>query len=373
MFSHSVKTLFIAGVTLANCSDALIDGEDFAVMTGTMPSSQRDAFLARFNDPYDPMRILFLSHRSFDVGTQLTGGSRVILYDVSHRLHDDAQAIFRVFRIGQQHPSVHVVQLVMANRIEQQLSGVGAVLEERRKALVAMEAAAAATAAAEGAGGGGIAGGKKQGTRSSGRLSGGVGGGGGGGAHDNLTIATDPLDVNKAIAAEALMRSIVEVPTPPALAPSASSTTAATTRTATSLPTAAESRALLLNVIEPLSDFAACDPLLVRAICPSLLFPTRPQLRGRGRRQRQQKRRREGGSQRGSTARHRSEVVKCEKRRSVSMADGLVYDDGSLDDDTYNADDGTGEEYEDQAEEEAVPEEGGCEPFLAHIITEQLL
>lgn len=257
VFSHSVRTLFIMGIVLANCSD-LQDGVDFAVMSGSMPSATRDELIGRFNDPTDPMRILFLSHRSFDTGTTLTGGCRVILYDVSHRLHDDAQAVFRVFRVGQRHPKVNVVQLVMDNRIEQRLCGVSVVIEQRKQAV---EAACKQLTS------------NMANTTATGRSKNITSGGVTSGKQSKDLLDEEHLDFGKALSAQALLNSIVPVDKPNSPQPTTAKARA-TVVASTGADLGAEGLALYWNVVQPLQEFASCDPLLQEALYPQSKLST---------------------------------------------------------------------------------------------------
>eukprot|EP00658_Telonema_sp_P-2_P032534 TRINITY_DN24069_c0_g2_i1.p1 TRINITY_DN24069_c0_g2~~TRINITY_DN24069_c0_g2_i1.p1 ORF type:complete len:957 (-),score=182.57 TRINITY_DN24069_c0_g2_i1:274-3144(-) len=124
VFSHSLKTLYIAGLLLQQCGDGdLVDGVDFAVMGGSLSSAARDEITSKFNDPANRLSVLLVSHKSFDTGTSFVGASRVILYDPSHKIHDDLQAVFRCFRYGQRSGVVRVVQLVADSAIERSMVG----------------------------------------------------------------------------------------------------------------------------------------------------------------------------------------------------------------------------------------------------------
>lgn len=56
----------------------------------------------RFNDPNDPTFILLLSSKAGGVGLNIIGANRLMLFDPDWNPANDAQALARVWREGQQ-------------------------------------------------------------------------------------------------------------------------------------------------------------------------------------------------------------------------------------------------------------------------------
>ena len=127
VFSHSLKTLALIGHMLQ--VGGLVDGEDFGVLTGTLPATARDDVTNAFNDPDSALAVLLLSFTSCSVGTSFTAASRVVLFDAAWKGLADAQAIFRVFRCGQMNDVVYVNKLICDNVIESKVVQLAAAAE----------------------------------------------------------------------------------------------------------------------------------------------------------------------------------------------------------------------------------------------------
>ncbi|PSN33104.1 DNA repair and recombination protein RAD54B [Blattella germanica] len=86
----------------------------FCRLDGSTPSGQRMEIVKRFNSPYCDDFIFLLSARAGGVGLNLTGASRLVLYDSDWNPATDLQAMSRIWRDGQS-------QLLTVGSIEEKI------------------------------------------------------------------------------------------------------------------------------------------------------------------------------------------------------------------------------------------------------------
>jgi SNF2 family DNA or RNA helicase len=95
-------------------------GFQFRTLSGDMPMSKRACALRDFqNDP--PTTIFLLSIRAGACGINLTQANRVFLMEPAMNPALEAQAIGRVYRLGQR-KNVEIVRMLMTNSVETRLT-----------------------------------------------------------------------------------------------------------------------------------------------------------------------------------------------------------------------------------------------------------
>lgn len=76
---------------------------DYYRLDGSNSAEQRQDSINKFNDPNNKQgRLFLLSTRACNLGINLISANRCIIFDSSWNPHQDVQAIFRVYRYGQQ-------------------------------------------------------------------------------------------------------------------------------------------------------------------------------------------------------------------------------------------------------------------------------
>ncbi|CAG0881538.1 unnamed protein product [Darwinula stevensoni] len=105
LVSNSIPTL---DLLQAHCSAS---GYSFVRLDGTTPPPQRLDIVRRFNSPLSNTFVFLLSCKAGGVGLNLTGSSRLIMFDVDWNPANDAQAMARIWRDGQSKP-VFIYRLV---------------------------------------------------------------------------------------------------------------------------------------------------------------------------------------------------------------------------------------------------------------------
>ncbi|XP_025200654.1 transcriptional regulator ATRX homolog isoform X2 [Melanaphis sacchari] len=131
LFSQSLFTLDIIQDFLENAED--IDDEmgpygkswnhgiDFYRIDGSTSLKAREDCCVRFNDVNNhKMRLLLLSTKAFNLGINLVGANRVIIFDVTWNPSLNVQSIFRVFRFGQNKPC-YIYRLISEGTMEQKI------------------------------------------------------------------------------------------------------------------------------------------------------------------------------------------------------------------------------------------------------------
>eukprot|EP00118_Oscarella_pearsei_P020799 m.229567 g.229567 ORF g.229567 m.229567 type:complete len:886 (+) comp40045_c0_seq52:113-2770(+) len=92
----------------------------FLRLDGSTPSGLRMSIVEKFNRPDDSHFIFLLSSKAGGVGLNLTGASRLILYDVDWNPANDMQAMARVWRDGQK-KTVRIYRLLTTGTIEEKM------------------------------------------------------------------------------------------------------------------------------------------------------------------------------------------------------------------------------------------------------------
>ncbi len=110
IFSRSIDTLtymeeriprLLTDSKLLRGCRPLLSGSLVARLDGRTPADERTRLIGRFNDPEDSLFVLLVSTKAGGEGITLTGGNRVIIFDVSFNPCVDGQAARRCYRYGQ--------------------------------------------------------------------------------------------------------------------------------------------------------------------------------------------------------------------------------------------------------------------------------
>jgi len=132
LFSQSLFTLDLIQDFLENTEDfandnggpygqSWIQGQDFFRIDGSVSLKSRDDCCAKFNDATNTkLRLLLLSTKAFNLGINLVGANRVIIFDVAWNPSLNVQSIFRIFRFGQTKPC-YVYRLVSQGTMEEKI------------------------------------------------------------------------------------------------------------------------------------------------------------------------------------------------------------------------------------------------------------
>lgn len=111
IFSQSTKMLDIIEKVLRG--DVVL-----ARIDGTTREQDRQRLVDKFNSEDSAFEVMLLSTKATGIGLTLTGADRVIIYDPSWTFAEDAQAVDRTYRIGQQ-KCVVVYRLIAAGTVEE--------------------------------------------------------------------------------------------------------------------------------------------------------------------------------------------------------------------------------------------------------------
>ncbi|XP_027843742.2 transcriptional regulator ATRX homolog isoform X2 [Aphis gossypii] len=131
LFSQSLFTLDLIQDLLENAEDIDDEGSpygkswnhgiDFYRIDGSTSLKAREDCCGRFNDVDNhKMRLLLLSTKAFNLGINLVGANRVIIFDVTWNPSLNVQSIFRVFRFGQNKPC-YIYRLISEGTMEQKI------------------------------------------------------------------------------------------------------------------------------------------------------------------------------------------------------------------------------------------------------------
>ncbi|KAH8548688.1 fibrinogen silencer-binding protein [Umbelopsis sp. PMI_123] len=89
-------------------------------LDGSTPAAQRQTMVDRFNQPDDDRFIFLLSAKSGGIGLNLTGASRLVLFDPDWNPSVDKQVMARIYRDGQKRPA-HVYRLLTTGTIDEKI------------------------------------------------------------------------------------------------------------------------------------------------------------------------------------------------------------------------------------------------------------
>lgn len=93
---------------------------NYCRLDGTTQTANRAKIVERFNDKSNDTFVFLLSAKAGGVGLNLTGASRLILYDNDWNPSSDLQAMSRIWRDGQK-KSVYIYRLVTNGTIEEKI------------------------------------------------------------------------------------------------------------------------------------------------------------------------------------------------------------------------------------------------------------
>lgn len=120
IFSQFVMVLDILSIILRN------RGVQFLRLDGSTRVDERQDLIDQFNAPDSEFECFMLSTKAGGAGINLTGASRVIVFDSGFNPQDDVQAENRCHRIGQT-KDVEVFRLVTQGSVEEQIYEMGRV------------------------------------------------------------------------------------------------------------------------------------------------------------------------------------------------------------------------------------------------------
>ncbi|XP_060854287.1 transcriptional regulator ATRX homolog isoform X2 [Rhopalosiphum padi] len=132
LFSQSLFTLDLIQDFLENAEDKSDDkggpygkswnhSADFYRIDGSVSLKEREDYCEKFNDINNPrLRLLLLSTKAFNLGINLVGANRVIIFDVTWNPSLNVQSIFRVFRFGQTKPC-YIYRFISEGTMEQKI------------------------------------------------------------------------------------------------------------------------------------------------------------------------------------------------------------------------------------------------------------
>ncbi|XP_060870004.1 transcriptional regulator ATRX homolog [Metopolophium dirhodum] len=128
LFSQSLFTLDLIQDFLENAEDkggpygkSWDHGADFYRIDGSVNLKEREDYCEKFNDVNNTrMRLLLLSTKAFNLGINLVGANRVIIFDMTWNPSLNVQSIFRVFRFGQTKPC-YVYRFISEGTMEQKI------------------------------------------------------------------------------------------------------------------------------------------------------------------------------------------------------------------------------------------------------------
>lgn len=95
-------------------------GYKFSRLDGSVASGQRQKIVDNFNNSYTNNFVFLLSARAGGVGLNLTGASRLVLYDCDWNPATDLQAMSRIWRDGQKR-AVYIYRLLTVGSIEEKM------------------------------------------------------------------------------------------------------------------------------------------------------------------------------------------------------------------------------------------------------------
>ena len=134
VFSQSLDTLDLIEDYLAEINEensirpmkdgvrnTWIDGQDYLRIDGASSVDKRKKMIDKFNDPENlRARLFLLSTKAGSLGINLVGANRCIIFDASWNPTHDVQAIFRIYRFGQNKP-IYVYRFVSKGTMEERI------------------------------------------------------------------------------------------------------------------------------------------------------------------------------------------------------------------------------------------------------------
>ena len=114
LVSHYTSTLQI----LESLLTAL--GYSYVRLDGSTPSQKRQNIVDEFNSPSSPYFAFLLSAKAGGMGINLTGASRLVLFDVDWNPATDLQAMARIHRDGQKRPCI-IYRFLLAGSIDEKI------------------------------------------------------------------------------------------------------------------------------------------------------------------------------------------------------------------------------------------------------------
>lgn len=95
-------------------------GYKFCRLDGTTQSAARQQIVERFNDRHNDTFVFLLSAKAGGVGLNLTGASRLVLFDADWNPSTDLQAMSRIWRDGQK-KGVYIYRFITNGTIEEKI------------------------------------------------------------------------------------------------------------------------------------------------------------------------------------------------------------------------------------------------------------
>eukprot|EP01133_Synstelium_polycarpum_P017537 gene17537-20927_t len=117
-FSSSIATLNLLEYFLQK--KGWIQKTDYYRLDGTTRPKERQVLIEKFNDKETKCKLFLISTKAGSLGTNLPGGTRVIMMDLMWNPVHERQAVYRCFRIGQKQ-QVYVYTLVTAGTLEENI------------------------------------------------------------------------------------------------------------------------------------------------------------------------------------------------------------------------------------------------------------
>jgi transcriptional regulator ATRX len=94
---------------------------DYCRIDGSVDSRTRRELVTSFNDPDNyRLRLFLISTKAGGIGVNLTAANRVVIFDASWNPSDDIQAMWRVYRFGQDKPC-YIYRLLAQGTMEEKI------------------------------------------------------------------------------------------------------------------------------------------------------------------------------------------------------------------------------------------------------------
>lgn len=134
LVSNHTKSLDMLADLCSHCNYSYLR------LDGSTATSDRNTFVEKFNQPKSEFSVFLLSAKAGGVGLNLSGASRLVLFDNDWNPAVDLQAMSRIWRDGQKR-DVKIYRLITAGTIEEKIfqrqiaktSLSGCVMDQRNK------------------------------------------------------------------------------------------------------------------------------------------------------------------------------------------------------------------------------------------------